>query len=89
MKLPQIDIFKKTYGKEKTLKVAKRYAMTFVAFLVCAFFAFFAVDNGTYSMSMLMLLFMFELVYGCYMLLSLRVRKLEEKEEELAKRLKK
>jgi Ca2+/Na+ antiporter len=79
----RIELFKKTYGKEKTQKIARRHCCAFVAFLVIAFFSYAEEDLLT-STSMLMVLVLLEAVYGLYMLLSLRLRKLEEPVEEAA-----
>lgn len=83
------ELFKPVYGKEKTNKVALRHASSFVLFLVIAFVTTFGVDDLMTATSIMMVLVLCEIVYGCYTLLSLRLRKLEEKDEELERRLKK
>lgn len=77
----KLELFKKKYGREKTKKLALRHCCSFVAFLIIAFFGFFEEDLMT-STTILLVMFFLEAVYGCYMLLSLRLRKLEEPVEE-------
>lgn len=84
----KIELFKKAYGREKTNKIARRHCSAFIAFLIMAFFAFFETDFMT-STAMLMILILLEAAYGFYMLLSLRLRKLEEPVEEAENKAKK
>lgn len=77
----KLELFKKKYGREKTNKIARRHCCSFVAFLIIAFFGFFEDDLITSTTTLLAVVFL-EAVYGCYMLLSLRLRKLEEPVEE-------
>lgn len=85
----ELNLFQKVYGKEKTNKVALRHASTFILFLVIAIMTTFGVDDLITATSIMMVLVLCEIVYGCYTLLSLRLRKLEEKEEDIERRLKK
>lgn len=83
-----IKLFEKKYGREKTNKLALRYCSTFILFLVLAFYSTFGIADAMTAVTTLMMIVLFEVVYGCYMVLSLRLRRLEEKEEEVTKRIK-
>ena len=77
-----IKLFEKKSGRKKTNKIALRYCSTFVLFLVLAFYSAFGVKDTMTSVSTLMVIVLFEVVYGAYMVLSLRLRKLEEEKEK-------
>lgn len=81
MQLRHIKLFEKKTGAEKTNKVALRHASSVILFLIIALFVAFGTDDIMSAVSILMPLLMIEIIYGFYMNLSLRLRKLEEQEE--------
>ncbi len=83
----EIKLFERKWGREKTLKKARGYCSTYILFLVVAFYAALGVKDLLKSVAVLLVLLLFEAVYGCYVVLSLRLRKLEEEKEEREERL--
>lgn len=81
MQLRHSKLFQKKTGAEKTNQIALRHSSSIILFLIIALFVAFGTDNIMSALSILMPLLMIEIIYGFYMNLSLRLRKLEEKEE--------
>lgn len=76
MKLPQFsNPFKKKKGVDKTLNNIKGYFMSLIAFIV------FGIYFALYNRPVLFVLVFIELWYVSYTFISIRIRRLEEKQE--------
>lgn len=78
MQFKGIKLFEKRVGKEKTNHIAFKHFSTIILFLIIVLFVAFGDKDPISSITILMLLLLLEVIFGFYMNISFRLRKLEE-----------